>query len=132
MKNHFLKSFSILITVFFLSFEVVFAQNFDGIAGAIRSGNALSIASHFQTNVEITIKDGSNSYSKSQGEMVLKNFFTSHQPKSFSIVHEGTSPEGSKYFIGNLSTVAGTYRAYVYAKAVAGAFIIQEIRFEEQ
>ena len=54
-----------------------------------------------------------------------------HQ-KSFAIAHEGTSPEGSKYFIANLSTSAGNYRTYVYAKTVAGGFAIQEIRFEEQ
>lgn len=132
MKNHLLKTFSMLVIVFLLSIKGSSAQSFEGIAGAIRSGNASAIAANFQSNVEITIKDGSNSYSKSQGEMVLKNFFASHQPKSFSIAHEGTSPEGSKYFIGNLSTSAGTYRAYVYAKAVAGNFSIQEIRFEEQ
>jgi hypothetical protein len=132
MKNRFLKIFPILTAIFLLFINFTQAQNFDGIAGAIRTGNASSIAANFQSNVEITIKDASNSYSKSQGEMVLKNFFSSHQPKSFSIAHEGTSPEGSKYFIGNLVTTAGNYRTYVYAKAAGGSLTIQEIRFEEQ
>lgn len=108
------------------------AQSFEGIASSIRSGNASAIAANFQGNVEITVKDAGNSYSKSQAEMVLKNFFSTHQPKSFAIAHEGTSPEGSKYFIGNLSTSAGNYRTYVYAKTSNGTLIIQEIRFEEQ
>ena len=108
------------------------AQSFDIIANAIRTGNSSSLSANFQGTVEITVKDAGNSYSKSQAEMVLKNFFANHQPKSFSIAHEGTSPEGSKYFIGSLSTSAGNYRVYVYAKPTAGVMAIQEIRFEEQ
>lgn len=121
----------ILITVVFANNQAK-AQSFEGIASSIRSGNASALAANFQGNVEITVKDAGNSYSKSQGEMVLKNFFSTHQPKTFAIAHEGTSPEGSKYFIGNLSTSAGSYRTYVYAKTSNGTLIIQEIRFEEQ
>lgn len=108
------------------------AQGFDNIVNAIKSGNAAATSAYFGANVEITIKDAANSYSKSQAEMVLKNFFASNQPRSFSKVHEGTSPEGSKYFIGNLSTSGGNYRTYVYAKATGGTMVIQEIRFEAQ
>ncbi len=115
-----------------VSGSYVKAQSFDNIANAIRTGNASALAANFQGNVEITIKETGNSYSKSQAEMVLKNFFTTHTPKGFSIAHQGTSPEGSKYFIGNLSTSTGNYRTYVYAKAVNGVLVIQEVRFEAQ
>lgn len=108
------------------------AQSFDNIADAIRTGNASALAEYFQGNVEISVKDAQNSYSKSQAEVVLRNFFSSHVPRSFAIAHQGSSPEGSKYFIGNLATSAGNYRAYVYAKQSGGSFVIQEIRFEEQ
>lgn len=122
---------TVIIFSFFTHFEAK-AQGFDNIASAIRSGDASSLAKYFEGNVEINIKDAQNSYSKSQAEVVLKNFFGSHSPKSFSIAHQGASPEGSKYFIGNLATNAGTYRTYVYAKQVGGNYVIQEIRFEEQ
>jgi hypothetical protein len=108
------------------------AQSFDNLANALRTGNSSALAQSFSGNVEITIKDAEASYSKSQAEMVLKNFFTTHVPKSFAIAHQGTSPEGSKYFIGNLATSSGNYRTYVYAKSVNGALVVQEIRFEEQ
>ena len=108
------------------------AQGFDNIAASIRKGDASGLSKFFSGNVEISVKDAQNSYSKSQGEAVLKNFFSVHVPKSFTIVHQGQSPEGAKYFIGTLSTSAGTYRTYVYAKMVNGASVIQEIRFEAQ
>ena len=121
-----------LVALMFVLNETICAQSFDNVSNAIKSGDATSLAKYFEGNVEISMKDAQNSYSKSQAEVVLKNFFSSHSPKSFAIAHEGTSPEGSKYFIGNLVTSAGTYRTYVYAKQVGGNFQIQEIRFEDQ
>ena len=124
----------LLTTLLIISFGVnrADAQNFDKIADAIRSGNVSAISAGFGANVEIGIKDAQNSYSKPQAEAVLKNFFGSHTPKSFNIVHKGNSPDGAQYFIGTLSTSAGPYRTYVYAKQVGGNFVIQEIKFEGQ
>jgi hypothetical protein len=127
--------YSFLIAILSLSCawnSGVYAQSFDNIAVAFKSGDASSVAKHFETNVEITIKNTGTSYSKSQAEMVLKKFFSSHIPKTFTVAHEGTSPKGSKYFIGHLTTSAGNYRTYIYAKSTNGNLMIQEIRFEEQ
>ncbi|MBK7149299.1 MAG: DUF4783 domain-containing protein [Bacteroidetes bacterium] len=124
-------------TLFLLFFlftftESTLAQGFDGVSSAIRNGDAGSLAQNITGNVEITIKDTEASYSKAQAEQVLRKFFDSNRPKSFSIAHQGTSPEGSKYFIGSLSTSNGTFRTYVYAKTSGNALSIQEIRFEAQ
>jgi hypothetical protein len=112
--------------------STAFAQNFDNITTALKTGDAAMLAKHFDGNVEITFKNAGTSYSKSQAEMVLKNFFSSHQPKAFSIAHQGTSPEGSKYLIANMNTTGGNYRTYVYAKTINNNLVVQEIRFEEQ
>ena len=108
------------------------AQSFDNIEAAIKTGDVPALSKHFEGNVEIHIKDAQNSYSKSQAEAVLKNFFDTHTPRSFAVQHRGESPGGAKYFMGTLATTAGSYRTYVYAKPTNGAFVIQEIRFEEQ
>ena len=125
---------SVIITLFIIALPSMHtsAQGFDNIAAFIRKGDASGLAKSFGTNVEISMKDAQNSYSKSQAEAVLKNFFSIHVPKTFVVIHQGQSPEGAKYFIGTLSTSAGTYRTYVYAKQVNNAFVIQEIRFEAQ
>ncbi len=132
MKNQLFKTLIAIICSVFVFANHIQAQSFESIAGSIRTGNSSALAASFQSNVEITIKDSGNSYSKSQAEMVLKNFFSTHQPKSFTIAHQGTSPEGAKYFIGTLSTSSGSFRTYVYAKTTGGSLAIQEIRFEEE
>lgn len=132
MKKLLLKPLFALLGVLLLNYYSSQAQSFDNIVQAFKNGNGSALAASFQANVEITIKDAGNSYSKSQAEMVLKNFFSTNRPTGFAVVHQGTSPEGSKYFIGTLSTPSGTYRTYVYAKANNGALAIQEIRIEDQ
>jgi hypothetical protein len=46
----------------------------DEIVAALKTGNASQIAKYFDNTVEIALPDKTNSYSKSQGEMVLKIF----------------------------------------------------------
>jgi len=116
----------------FVFIQTTQAQSFDNIANAIKNGNSAELAGSFVGNVEITIKSNSGSYSKSQAEMVLKSFFSENKPSGFSISHQGTSPEGSRYFIGSLTTSSGTFRTYVYAKATGNTLVIQEIRFEDK
>ncbi|MBL0308726.1 MAG: DUF4783 domain-containing protein [Bacteroidetes bacterium] len=98
---------------------------------SFKSGDASALASNFDSYVEITIKSSGNSYSKNQAEMVMRDFFNTNSPKSFALVHQGTSPEGAKYFIANMSASTGIYRTYVYAKTMAGKLAIQEIRIDQ-
>jgi len=105
-------------------------QVFDDIATAIRSGDAHSIAKFFGTNVDLTILNQEEMYSKAQAEQVLKDFFSKNNPTSFTIIHTGISKEGSKYAIGSLTTSQGTtYRTYFYSKQTGNVSYIQELRF---
>jgi hypothetical protein len=131
MKKAFHKTL-LLMGLFCLGFSIILpAQTFDNIAVAFKAGDASSIAKNFETNVEISIKAGATSYSKSQAEMVLKNFFATHKPKTFALVHQGTSPQGLKFYLGTLNTSSGNYRTYILAKEVKNTLVIQEIKFDE-
>jgi len=132
MKNAANKVHFVVFMLCFVCSMAASAQGFDNIVAGFKSGDASAIAKHFEGNVEITIKTGGTSYSKSQAEMVLKNFFAQHKAKTFTVDHDGTSPQGAKYFIGKLTTATGNYRTYVYAKTMKNELVIQEIRFEEQ
>ena len=79
------KSLFITLFMFALTAGHTYAQGFDNIAADIRKGDAAGLSKSFGGNVEISIKDAQNSYSKSQAEAVLKNFFGTHVPKSFNI-----------------------------------------------
>jgi hypothetical protein len=119
-----------------LTFSVLVAKAvdvFDEVGSAIRSGDARLIARYFNTNVDLTILNQEDVFSKAQAEMVLRDFFAKNSPKSFNIIHQGVSKEGAKYAIGTLTTAQGqTYRTYFFVKESGGTAFIQELRFERE
>ena len=129
---NFLKKIKSLLLIFTLLISTtVFSQNFNSISKAMQVGNASELAKHFDGNVEVTILKKSSNYSKSQAEMVIKNFFNSNQPRSYKSVHNGSSGGGAQYQIGELVCSSKTYRTYIFGKPKGGSFLIQEIRIED-
>lgn len=107
----------------------VFTSSIDDVILAMRSGNASQMAKFFDNTVEITMPDKNNSYSKSQAEMVLKDFFTINTVKSFTVMHKGENG-GSQYCIGTHATKNGSYRTTIFMKLKGDKQFLQEIRFE--
>lgn len=100
---------------------------------AIKSGNAKEISKFFSTNVELTIIDNEDLYSKAQAEQILKDFFEKYKPKDYKLVHQGSSNEGSKYAIGNYVAENGmVFRTYFYIKLSEKTYFIQELRIEKE
>jgi hypothetical protein len=110
---------------------VATAGTIENIATAIQSGNAKELAKFFDGNVDITVYNKEEMYSKTQAEMVVRDFFSKNTPTSFKIIHKGTSNQGSEYAIGTLITNVGSFRTYIYVKQKSTGYTIQEIRFEK-
>lgn len=106
---------------------------FDHITETFKKGSATELSKFFNSNVDLTIDNKEEVYSKIQAEQVLKDFFSKNPPKSFTLIHQGVSKEGAKYAIGNLITTQGhSFRIYLYIKPSKGSEYIQELRIEKQ
>ena len=108
-----------------------FAQsdNIDGVIGALRSGNAAELSKFFDDNVEVTLPVKSDSYSKAQAQVIIKDFFSNNGVKTFELKHKGDSP-GGHYCIGTLQTKSGNFRAHVFMKLKGNKEVLKEIRFQ--
>jgi hypothetical protein len=126
-----MKRFFTFIAASFILSSFSLTGGIDEIITALKAGNAATIAKYFDNTVEITLPDKSNSYSKSQGEMILKDFFTNSVVKSFDVIHKGEN-SGSQYCIGTLVTSNGSYRTTVFMKQKGDKQTVQEIRFENK
>ena len=124
-----MKQIFTLFSAFVVLTSFTLSASIDEMVKALKEGNAAEIARYFDNTVEITLPDKSNSYSKSQGEVVLRDFFINNPVKGFNLLNKGEN-NGSQYCIGNLVTKNGTYRATVFMKLKGGRQILQEIRFE--
>ena len=97
----------------------------------MKQGNAAQLSKFFDASVEVSMPDKSNSYSKSQAEMVVKDFFSTNSVKGFDIIHKGENA-GSEYCIGTLQTGNGTYRTTIFMKQRGSTQVLQELRFENR
>ena len=103
----------------------------DDVISAMKSGNSSQVAKYFDASVELSMPDKINSYSKSQAELVLKDFFATNAVKGFEVIHKGENA-GSQYCIGTLVTKTGSYRTTIFMKQKGDGQVLQELRFENR
>jgi hypothetical protein len=124
-----------LVLLMFAPFALAAYQgnpSLDAISKALSSGDAEALSQYFGDNVEISILDQEQMYSKAKATEVVRSFFNGNKPKSFNQVHQGTSRENSdQYCIGNMAATTGSYRVYIYLKMSGSNATIQEIRFDK-
>lgn len=126
-----MKRFLLICLSAFLLTSFTMLAGISEVVGALKSGNAAQVAKYFDNTVEITLPEKSSSYSKSQGELILRDFFANNPVKSFTILHQGDN-SGSQYCIGTLVTKTATYRTMIYMKQKGDKQLLQEIRFENK
>ena len=123
------KIFTILAAFVALS-SFIIITGLNDVVNAIKSGNAASVSKYFDNTVEITVNGKSSNYSKSQGEVVLRDFFANNAVKSFTLLHQGQSG-GAEFCIGTLVTSNGNFRTTLNLKQKGDKQTLQEIKFEK-
>ncbi|PIQ14760.1 MAG: DUF4783 domain-containing protein [Flavobacteriales bacterium CG18_big_fil_WC_8_21_14_2_50_32_9] len=104
----------------------------DNIAKALKTGNAVTIASFFNATVDLTLPKNEGVFSKAQAEIILKTFFANHKPSDFKVVHDGESKNNTLYSIGNLTTSNGVFRTYILYQEKGTNVVILELRIESE
>ena len=129
-----MKSFKIFAFLVVLSSASVFALDiYEEVSNAIRSGDAKQLASYFGSSVDLTVVNQEDVYSKAQAELIVKDFFSKNPPKNFTLLHKGSSKEGTVYGIGKLQTSNGkVFRTSFFLKMSSGRYLVQELRFETE
>jgi hypothetical protein len=122
---------SLLVLSFRTSSPGADTYNLDAVATAFRSGNVNQLSPYLDIRVDISLPDKTEpySYSKSQAEMVIRDFFNTHGVRNFRIVQQG---ENGDYLFctGLLQTLSGNYRTSLFFKQKGEKQYLQEIRFE--
>ena len=110
----------------------VSAQENTKVSDAFSNGDAAAIAAYFNNSVEVNLPQHNGIFQKDQASMLLKNFFSTHPPKSFEIKHEGGSERKSSFQIGRLTSEKAVFRTYLIYNSVEGKIQIIELRIEEE
>lgn len=98
----------------------------------IKAADAKQVATYFNELVEISINGEKGSYSKTQGEFILKDFFRKNPPLDYKKIHQGASKEGLNYMIGKYSCAEGSYKVYIVVKLFKGNYLIDTVDFSKE
>ncbi|MBA4144150.1 MAG: hypothetical protein C0523_00185, partial [Cytophaga sp.] len=108
------------------------AELFNPMKDALKTGNAKEVVKFFNTSVDMDIEGTVDSYSKTQAEFVLRDFFKKHPPTDFNIVHTGSSKGGLQYAIGRYNSNGENYNVMLRVKEVNKVNLIHEINFVKE
>jgi hypothetical protein len=101
----------------------------DDVINALKAGNAAQLSAYFDDKIELSLPDKSDSYSRAQAQLIVKDFFSNNGIKGFELKHKGDGPNGH-FCIGTLQTNAGNFRTNVLMKMKNGKEVVKEIRFQ--
>ncbi len=103
----------------------------EGITAAFRNGDAHALASFLNNSITLTIINKSDVYSRTQAELILKDFFSKNQPQNFMILNQG-SREVSKYAVGNLVSENARFKVSFVLITVDDKTYINTLKIESQ
>lgn len=131
MKQKITNVFFLLILSFICLPAVAQVNVPDEIFKALDSGNAEIVSEYFNQNVQLTVLENDNVYSKAQAQQILIKFFSDYQPQGFTKLYE-SSKGNAKYVIGNLKTKKGGFRVYFLVKEDKGKSYIHQLTIDKQ
>ena len=103
----------VLLSVLLVSFKPFYS--IEEVVQAMKNGDANQLSKYFDDRIDISLPGKNDNYSKSQGEMILKDFFSNNYVKDFQVKHKGEN-NGSQFCFGVLQTKSGNYRTKLYMK----------------
>lgn len=130
--------FVLLIMILSFSSVTIMAQDAEAeamieeIGQAISNGSARDMAAFFGQNVDLYLPRAIGTFSKSQSEIILREFFNRNRPKSYTVVNQGVSGDGSVFVIGRFTARSGqTYRSYFLLKHVSQSYLLHHVQFDQ-
>jgi hypothetical protein len=102
---------------------------FNAVSSSIGKANDVAIAAYFNASVEVTVPGSDQSYTSTQAQFVVKDFFAKNPPAGFKLLHNGESG-GTWYATGAYSSAKGSFDTNIFLKKVGDKFLITQIRFE--
>ncbi len=99
---------------------------------AISNGSARDMSQYFGQNVDLYLPRAIGTFSRSHSEIILREFFNRNRPRSYTVVNQGVSGDGSVYVIGRLTTRGGqTFRSYFLIKKISQSYILHHVQFDQ-
>ena len=120
---------TLIVALSMLNIAAVGDDIFDDICKSFQSAEVTSYSKYLGNNVELTIDNREVIYSRSQAELILKDFFAKNPPKTIALTHKSSSGGSRSFAIATYTSSNGnTYRVTIVTNSQS---LIQELKFEK-
>lgn len=122
----------LFLMVCFFSWSAARAQSdiTPAVSAALKKGDAVTLATHFMPQVELTLVGKDAQVEKAQAQQMLQSFFKENAPQAFTIKHQGTSKLDDQFRIGELTTAKGVFRVTFFMKKNNNILQIKQLKIE--
>lgn len=127
-----MKKLAVLVMLLFVSLPGWSQNIFAPMKDQLKAGDAKELAKYFNTSIDLTLEGDVNTFSKTQAEFVLRDFFKKHPPTDFSIAHTGASKAGLQFAIGNYLSGSDNYTVLLRVREVEKKYLIHEMSFTKE
>lgn len=107
-------------------------QIMNRIVRCLESSDSRAISLLFNSTVDIGFPDKDNTYSASQAEMVMREFFKKDPPRSCNIDQQGQQGEGTRYAIGTYLTENNKYQVFILIRQQDDDWAIHKLKFDKK
>ena len=101
------------------------------IAKYIQEGDSDCLSAWLAENLELNLMGAVSECSRNQAKQILKNFFTTYRPKSFSVVHKSLSPPMT-YAIAKMNAGGERSQVTIFVTTRDDGNYIQHLRIERE
>lgn len=111
----------------------VIAQSFiEEITNAFTTGDAPILSKHFSNNLDIAFNKETGIYSRSQSEMIFRDFFSKEKPNSFEVKQRSYQNNNDLlYLISSYKSNKNKYLVFITLKWENNNYKIVEIHFKQ-
>jgi hypothetical protein len=122
--------YSFLTAVIF-SLSLQSSIPYSSIEKAFSSNNANEITALGKEKILLNVLGKEGAYSKSQANLVLKDFFTKKPGTSFKFIFKGKETSDGSFAIGNYESKSETFRVTINFKKEGSDYKIESLAIEK-
>ncbi|HBG71691.1 MAG: hypothetical protein A2W93_06730 [Bacteroidetes bacterium GWF2_43_63] len=104
----------------------------DKISDAIRSGDASQLAACFAPTIQLSVPGKKGDFSRTQAEIIMRDFFSQYPPSSFTVNSEGKTSGTNYYTLGSYVSGAIRFKVYYVIQKADSEITLHILKFEIQ
>ena len=129
-----MKQILVILFLIPLSLKSLCGQTFiEDLSKIIEQGDASVFSQYFDKNINISFDNSQAIYSRSQAQIVLKDFFEAEPVKYYKVnFRSHTDNNEVLYLVSTLKTTKSEYLVYLAFKFQNKKYILTELQFKRQ